>query len=56
MKNFYRTCRLHMWLACLTAGIGLLSCSDGESEGGGILAIGPTALSNSNRSILKPGR
>lgn len=35
MKNFYRTCRLHMWLACLTAGIGLLSCSDGESEGGG---------------------
>ena len=26
MKNFYRKCRLHVWLACLTAGLGLLSC------------------------------
>lgn len=25
MKNFYRKCRLHVWLACLTAGLGLLS-------------------------------
>ena len=33
MKNFYRKCRLHVWLACLTAGLGLLSCSD--DEGGG---------------------
>ena len=33
MKTFYRNCRLHVWLACLTAGLGLLSCSD--DEGGG---------------------
>lgn len=34
MKNFYCKCRLHLWLACLTAGIGLSACSDGD-EGGG---------------------
>ncbi|MFR6634902.1 MAG: IPT/TIG domain-containing protein [Alistipes onderdonkii] len=33
MKNFYCKCRLHLWLACLTAGIGLSACSDGD-EGG----------------------
>ena len=42
-------------LACLTAGIGLSACSDGD-EGGGIRDTNPTNPSNSNRSILKPGR
>ena len=55
MKNFYCKCRLHLWLACLTAGIGLSACSDGD-EGGGIRDTNPTNPSNSNRSILKPGR
>ena len=54
MKNFYRKCRLHVWLACLTAGLGLQSCSD--DEGGGIRATGPISPSYSNRSTLKPAR
>ena len=37
MKNFYCKCRLHLWLACLTAGIGLSACSDGD-EGGLLLS------------------
>ena len=53
MKNFYCKCRLHLWLACLTAGIGLSACSDGD-EGGGIRDTSPTNPSNSNLLIPIP--
>lgn len=50
MKNFYCKCRLHLWLACLTAGIGLSACSDGD-EGGGEFGI-PTRQTHRTRIVL----
>ena len=60
MKNFYCKCRLHLWLACLTAGIGLSACSDGD-EGGGIRDSWPpdvyliSPISSSGQSSVRNG-